>query len=160
DRVGEIWVSDSCVALGYWQRERETQETFEAFIADTGEGPFLRTGDLGFMWKGELYITSRIKDLIIVAGTNHYPQDIEWTVERCHPAIKPGHVVAASGYVGGEERLLIAPEVERGALTSQEDIQAVINAILRTVAEEHELQVYTVVLLRRGSIPKTASGKI
>ena len=114
--VGEIWVSDPCVALGYWQRQRDTEESFRAFIADTAEGPFLRTGDLGFMSRGELYITSRIKDLIIVAGTNYYPQDIEWTVEQCHPAIRPSHVAAYSMNEGGEERVLIAPEVERGTI--------------------------------------------
>jgi acyl-CoA synthetase (AMP-forming)/AMP-acid ligase II len=160
DAVGEIWVSDPCVALGYWQRERETQETFRAFIADTREGPFLRTGDLGFLREGELYVTSRIKDLIIVAGANHYPQDIEWTVERCHPAIRPGHVAAGSVYEAGEERLLVAPEVERGALKTAEEIQDLLNAIRRAIAEEHELQVYAVLILNRGSLPKTASGKI
>src|SRR5262249_20097423 len=137
DAVGEIWVSDPCVALGYWQRERETQETFRAYIAGTGEGPFLRTGDLGFLWEQELYVTSRIKDLIIVAGANHYPQDIEWTVERCHPAIRPSHVAASSVYVEGEERLLIAPEVERGTLETPEDIHTLLNALRRAVAEEH-----------------------
>jgi acyl-CoA synthetase (AMP-forming)/AMP-acid ligase II len=158
--VGEIWVSDPCVALGYWRRKHETQETFSAFIADTGEGPFLRTGDLGFLREGELYVTSRIKDLIIVAGTNHCPQDIEWTVERCHPAIRPNHVAAISVYEGDEERVIIAPEVERGTLETAEDIQALFNAIRRSVAEEHELQVYAVLILNRGSLPKTASGKI
>lgn len=158
--VGEIWVSDPCVALGYWQRERDTQETFRAFIADTGEGPFLRTGDLGFLRDGELYVTSRIKDLIIIAGTNHYPQDIEWTVERCHPAIRPSHVAASSVYEAGEERVIVAPEVERGTIETAEDIQAVLNAIRQAISEEHEVQVYGVLILNRGSLPKTASGKI
>jgi acyl-CoA synthetase (AMP-forming)/AMP-acid ligase II len=158
--VGEIWVSDRCVALGYWKRKEATEETFRAYIADTGEGPFLRTGDLGFLKNGELYITSRIKDLIIVAGTNHYPQDIEWTVERCHPTVRANHVAATSVYEAGEERLLIAPEVERGTLESAEDVQNLLNAIKRAVSEEHELQVYAVLILNRGSLEKTASGKI
>ena len=159
--VGEIWVSDPCVALGYWQSKRDdTDQTFRSFIVGTGEGPFLRTGDLGFLRDGELYVTSRIKDLIIVAGTNHYPQDIEWTVERCHPAIRPNHVAASSVYEAGEERVLIAPEVERGAIETPEDIHAVLNAIRRAITEEHELQVYAVLILNRGSLPKTASGKI
>ena len=109
---------------------------------------------------GELYITSRIKDLIIVAGTNHYPQDIEWTVEQCHPAIRPSHVAASSIHEGGEERVLIAPEVERGTIETPEDVQDVLNAVRRAIAEEHELQVYAVLILNRGSLPKTASGKI
>jgi acyl-CoA synthetase (AMP-forming)/AMP-acid ligase II len=158
--VGEIWVSDQSLALGYWERESETKETFHGFIADTAEGPFLRTGDLGFIKEGELYVTSRIKDLIIVAGINHYPQDIEWTVEQCHPAIRANHVAASSIYEAGEERVLIAPEVERGTLRSPEDVAVALNAIRRAVSEEHELQIYAVVILNRGSLPKTASGKI
>jgi len=158
--VGEIWVSDQSLALGYWKRERETKETFGGFIADTAEGPFLRTGDLAFLKEGELYVTSRIKDLIIVAGTNHYPQDIEWTVEQCHPAIRANHVAASSVYAAGEERVLIAPEVERGTLETPEDVAVVLNAVRRSVSEEHEIQIYAVVLLNRGSLPKTASGKI
>ena len=160
DGVGEIWISDPCVALGYWKRKEATEETFHAYTTDTGEGPFMRTGDLGFLKDGEFYITSRIKDLIIVAGANHYPQDIEWTVERCHPAVRANHVAASSVYVDGEERLLIAPEVERGTLESLEDVQNLLNAIKRAVAERHELQVYAVLIVNRGSLPKTASGKI
>jgi acyl-CoA synthetase (AMP-forming)/AMP-acid ligase II len=158
--IGEVWVSDPCVTLGYWQRQRDTEETFQAFIADTGEGPFLRTGDLGFMSNGELYITGRIKDLIIVAGTNHYPQDIEWTVEHCHPAVRRNHVAASSFQEADEERVLVAPEVERGTIETREDVQEVVNAVLRAIAEEHELQVHAVLVLNRGSLPKTASGKI
>lgn len=158
--VGEIWISGPCVALGYWRRGEATAETFGAHIADTGEGPFLRTGDLGFLKDGELYVTSRIKDLIIVAGANHYPQDIEWTVERCHPAVRANHVAASSVYVDGDERLLVAPEVERGALQSPEDVQGLLDAVKRAVAEAHELQVYAILILNRGSLPKTASGKV
>jgi acyl-CoA synthetase (AMP-forming)/AMP-acid ligase II len=159
-RVGEIWVSDPCIALGYWQRKRDSEETFRACIGGSGEGPFLRTGDLGFMSDGELYVTSRMKDLIIVAGTNHYPQDIEWTVEQCHPAIRSSHVAASSVYASGEERVLIAAEVERGTIETVEAVQDVLNAVRRAIAEEHELQVCAVVILNRGSLPKTASGKI
>jgi acyl-CoA synthetase (AMP-forming)/AMP-acid ligase II len=158
--VGEIWVSDPCVALGYWRRHQETQETFRAFVADTGEGPFLRTGDLGFMRDGELFVTSRIKDLIIVAGANHYPQDIEWTVERCHPAIRLNHVAASSVHVNGEEHLLVAPEVERGAIDAPEEMQALLGAIRLAITQGHELQVHAILVLRHGGLPKTASGKI
>jgi acyl-CoA synthetase (AMP-forming)/AMP-acid ligase II len=160
DEVGEIWVSDPSVALGYWRRGEETAQTFRAFLADTGEGPFLRTGDLGFLKDGELYISSRIKDLIILAGTNHYPQDIEWTVEGCHPALRANNVAAFSVPVRGEECLVIAPEIERGAVQGPEDLQGIFDAIRRAVAEGHEAQVYAILLLARGSLPKTASGKI
>jgi acyl-CoA synthetase (AMP-forming)/AMP-acid ligase II len=84
--LGEIWVSGPSVATGYWNRPAET---FRAFLTDTGEGPFLRTGDLGFIQDGELFVAGRIKDLIIIDGRNHYPQDIEQTVEASHPAIRP-----------------------------------------------------------------------
>jgi acyl-CoA synthetase (AMP-forming)/AMP-acid ligase II len=160
DAVGEIWVSDPSVAQGYWRREDETRSTFRAFLAGTGEGPFLRTGDLGFIRDGELFVSSRIKDLIIVAGANHYPQDIEWTVEKCHPDVRPGGVAAFSIAVDGEERLVIASEVERGSIRGPEDTAKVLEAIRRAVAEEHEVLVHALLLLARGSLPKTASGKV
>ena len=160
DGIGEIWIADPCVALGYWRRDEATTETFRAHIADTGEGPFLRTGDLGFLHDGELYISSRLKDLIIIAGANHYPQDIEWTVEGAHPAIRPGHVAAAAFSADGEERLLIAPEIERGALDTPEARDEMLAAVRRSVSEGHEAPVHAIVLLKRGSLPKTASGKI
>ncbi len=160
DEVGEIWVSDPSVARGYWRRDEDTEGTFRAFLADTGEGPFLRTGDLGFIRDGELYLTSRIKDLIIVAGANHYPQDIEWTVEACHPDVRPGGVAAFSIPVDGEERLVVAAEVERGSVEGPDETSKLIDAIKRAVAAEHEVPVHAVLLLTRGSLPKTASGKI
>lgn len=157
--VGEVWIRDACVALGYWRRPAETEETFRARTAD-GEGPFLRTGDLGFLQDGELFVTSRIKDLIIVAGANHYPQDIEWTVERSHPAIRPNHVAAGSTFERGEERLVVAAEVERGAISGPEDNEELLNAVRSAVTEAHEVQIHALVILRRGTLPKTASGKI
>jgi acyl-CoA synthetase (AMP-forming)/AMP-acid ligase II len=111
--VGEIWISGPCVAQGYWNRPDQTEQTFSAYMADTGEGPFLRTGDLGFMKNGELFVTGRLKDLIIIAGRNHYPQDIELTVERSHPALRPGYCAAFSIEIGDEERLVVAAELER-----------------------------------------------
>ena len=158
--IGEIWIKDPCVALGYWHRPEDTRATFQARIAGTDEGPYLRTGDLGFLHDGELYISSRLKDLIIVAGANHYPQDIEWTVEQAHPAIRPGHVAASAFIADGEERLLIAPEIERGALDLDGDRDALLAAVRRAVSEAHEVPVHAMVVLKRGSLPKTASGKI
>ena len=159
-QVGEIWLRDPSVARGYWRRDAETEATFGAVLADTGEGPYLRTGDLGFLRDGELYVTSRIKDLIIVAGANHHPQDIEWSVERCDPDIRPGGVSAFAVTCDGEERLAIAAEVERGATPSHADATKLLDAIRRAVAEEHEVPVHAAVLLNRGSLPKTASGKV
>jgi acyl-CoA synthetase (AMP-forming)/AMP-acid ligase II len=158
--VGEIWVSDPSVARGYWRRPEDTETTFRAVLAGTGEGPFLRTGDLGFIRDGELYVTSRIKDLIIVAGANHYPQDIEWTVERCDPDVRSSGAVAFSVAVDGDERLVVAAEVERGSTPTHGDTAKLLDAIKRAVAEEHEVPVHAVLLLVRGSLPKTASGKV
>lgn len=160
DTVGEIWVADASVAGGYWQRRAETEATFGAYVADTGEGPYLRTGDLGFVRDGELYVTSRIKDLIIVAGANHYPQDIEWTVEKCHPDVRPSGVAAFSIPVDGEERLVVAAEIERGSIEGTDESTAVFDTIRKAIAEEHEVPVHAVLLLVRGSLPKTASGKV
>jgi acyl-CoA synthetase (AMP-forming)/AMP-acid ligase II len=111
DQIGEIWVSGPSVAEGYWDRAEETKSTFQVYLADTGEGPFLRTGDLGYLSNGELFITGRLKDLIIVRGSNYYPQDIERTVEESHRAVRPGSVAALSADIEGEERLVVVQEV-------------------------------------------------
>ena len=158
-QVGEIWVSGASVAQGYWNQPKETEKIFHAYLTDTGEGPFLRTGDLGFLNDGELFVTGRLKDLIIVRGRNHYPQDIELTVERSHPALRPGCGAAFAVEVEGQERLVVVQEVERSYLR-QLDVNEVLGAVRKAVSEQHELQVYAVVLLKTASIPKTSSGKI
>ncbi len=157
-RVGEIWVAGPSVAQGYWQQPEETASTFHAYLAASNEGPFLRTGDLGFSLDGELFITGRLKDLIIIRGSNHYPQDIELTVEKAHPALRPACGVAFSVDVAGEEHLVIVQEVERQYL--KHDFNEVFQAARQAIAEQHELQVYSIVLIKTGSIPKTSSGKV
>jgi acyl transferase domain-containing protein/acyl-CoA synthetase (AMP-forming)/AMP-acid ligase II/acyl carrier protein len=157
-RVGEIWVAGPSVAQGYWQRPEETESTFHAHLADSNEGPFLRTGDLGFLLDGELFITGRLKDLIIIRGSNHYPQDIELTVEKAHPALRPACGVAFSVDAAGEERLVIVQEVERQYL--KHDFNEVFHAVRRAIAEQYELQTYAITLIKTGSIPKTSSGKV
>jgi acyl-CoA synthetase (AMP-forming)/AMP-acid ligase II len=159
DRIGEIWVSGPSVAQGYWDRPEETKHAFRAYLADTGEGPFLRTGDLGFLHHGELFVTGRLKDLIIIRGRNHYPQDIEHTVEQSHVALRPGGCAAFSVETDEGEQLAIVQELERRFVRSA-DVGEVAASIRRAVAEHHELQVHAVVLIRTGSIPKTSSGKI
>jgi len=157
--VGEIWVSGNSVAQGYWNRPEETQTTFQAYLADTGEGPFLRTGDLGFLQEGELFVTGRLKDLIIIRGRNHYPQDIELTVEQSHPVLQQGCTAAFSVEVNGQERLVVACEVERTSRRNL-DVDEVVGAIRKAVLEQHDLEVYGVLLLKTGTVPKTSSGKI
>lgn len=158
DEVGEIWVADPSVAQGYWKRESETEETFRAYTQDAGEGPFLRTGDLGFLKDGELFITGRIKDLIIIRGTNHYPQDLEWTVQHLHPALRPDYGAAFSIEDDGEEQLVVVQEVERR--TDNLDIEKIIGDIRQEIAEQHEIPAHAIVLAKSGTILKTASGKI
>ncbi|HKQ62818.1 MAG TPA: amino acid adenylation domain-containing protein, partial [Candidatus Polarisedimenticolaceae bacterium] len=157
--IGEIWISGPSVAAGYWNRPAESAEKFHALLDDGAAAPpFLRTGDLGFLQDGELFITGRLTDLIIVHGINHYPQDIERTVEHGHGAIRSGCTAAFSVESGGEERLAVAAEIRRDALRS--DLREVAAALREAVIEEHEVAVHAVVLLAPGSIRKTTSGKI
>jgi acyl-CoA synthetase (AMP-forming)/AMP-acid ligase II len=156
--VGEIWVAGPSVARGYWNRPTETEETFRARLADTGAGPYLRTGDLGFVQDGELFVTGRIKDVIVIRGRNHYPQDIEATVQAAHPGLRPGCGAAFEVAREGQTRLVVVQEVDRRF--RQADAAQAIGDIRQAVAERHELQVYDVVLLEYGSIPKTSSGKV
>ncbi len=165
DRVGEIWVSSKGVAQGYWNGSEETKQSFQAVLSDHDcigacpcGCPFMRTGDLGFIHDGELYITGRLKDLIIIRGRHHYPQDIELTVEQSSPFLPPGCGAAFTVKVAGEEKLVIVQEVERRHRSS--DAKEIVNAIRRAVAEQHRVQVYAVVLIKPGSIPRTSSGKI
>lgn len=158
DQIGEVWIAGSSVAHGYWQKPDASAHTFGAYLADTGEGPFLRTGDLGFLQDRELFIVSRLKDLIIIRGRNHAPQDIELTVEKSHPALRQGCGVAFSVEVASEERLVIVQEVKRQY--RDVDVTTAVNAIRQAVAEHHELQIHELVLLKPGGVPKTSSGKL
>ena len=177
DEVGEIWASGPSVTHGYWNRPEETERACRAYLKDTGEGPFLRTGDLGFMLDGELFVTGRLKDLIIVSGRKLYPQDIELTVEQSHPALRPACCAAFAVDGTGEEQLIVVAEVEpryqpmtrnppdgparahpNGRLPL--DVEAVARTIRRAVAEAHDARVHTVVLLRAGRIPMTTSGTV
>jgi len=156
-QIGEVWVSGPNVTRGYWGRPEETDLTFHAHLADARE-PFLRTGDLGFLTDGELFITGRIKDLIIIGGRNYYPQEIEQTVEESHTELRPGCGAAFSVEVEDTEHLVIVQEVERP--NQHLDVDAIVTAIRHAVAEHHELRAYAVRMLKAGTIPKTSSGKI
>jgi acyl-CoA synthetase (AMP-forming)/AMP-acid ligase II len=161
-KVGEIWVSGSSVARGYWNRLEQTAETFQAELALAtlgASGPFLRTGDLGFLQDGELFVTGRLKDVIIIRGQNHYPQDIELTVQKSHLGLRSHCGAAFTVEQNGQQRLVIVQEVERTYLRRL-DIQEVVGNITEAVINNHGLQVYSTVLIRPGSIPKTSSGKI
>ena len=172
--VGEIWVSGSSVAQGYWQQPKVTELTFNAYLKDTKKGPFLRTGDLGFLDRGELFFTGRLKDMIVIKGRNHYPQDIEKTVEETNSWIRPSCVASFSIDLAGEEKLIVLAEVERrywssnrlsvksnGNSTSDTiSVKDLTQSIKREIFKNHDLQVHTILLLKPGSLPKTSSGKI
>jgi acyl-CoA synthetase (AMP-forming)/AMP-acid ligase II len=166
DEIGEIWLSGPSIALGYWNRLEETDQKFRAYTADTREGPFFRTGDLGFFFNDQLVIAGRLKDLIILAGRNHYPQDIELTVEAVHSALRSGGSAAFSISQGGEEQLVIFAEVAQQRALSKTvkgsvfDAGEVLRAIRQAIAEHHGVCAHHVLLLKPGSIPRTPSGKI
>lgn len=165
DEVGEIWVKGPGVAAGYAGLPEETQKTFRARLADSGEGPFLRTGDLGFLEQGEVFITGRLKDLIIVRGENRYPQDIEATVESVDAGIRAGCSAAFSIERDLEEKLVIVAEVTPRRAEQDPAAQArwqaeVIDGIRQRVAAAHGVEVDAVALLRTGGLRKTSSGKV
>jgi len=163
DKVGEIWVAGESIAQGYWQRPEQTQQTFQAHTTDTNEGPFLRTGDLGFLKEEALFITGRLKDVVIIRGRNHYPQDIELTVETAHEALQSNGCAAFSIEKNAAEQLVVIQEVKRPylrRLNEDDTTNKIIQAIRRAISENHELQVYAIVLLKPGALPKTSSGKV
>ncbi|MCZ6596715.1 MAG: fatty acyl-AMP ligase, partial [Planctomycetota bacterium] len=157
NQIGEIWVAGPCVAQGYWKKPEDTEHTFRAHLAD-GDGPYMRTGDLGFLDEdGVLFCTGRIKDLIIVRGRNLYPQDVELAAEKRHGALRPGCSAAFSVDLAGEERLVIAFEVDP---RKNPDPEEVFGAIRQGMAEEYELSPFALVALEPRTVPKTSSGKI
>lgn len=155
ERVGEIWIKGPGVASGYWERPKLSEETFGARLA-TGEGPYLRTGDLGFLRQDQLFVTGRLKDLLIVDGVNHYPEDIEWTVQKADPAIREGRLAAFAEEAGGTERLVVVAE----CTAEPEDFPALAARLRAAVGLHHELNLYRLVLVGAGQVPKTSSGKI
>ncbi|MDT0308876.1 fatty acyl-AMP ligase [Streptomyces sp. DSM 44917] len=163
-RVGEIWVGGPLLPIGYWGNERATEETFRAIPAEGPQVPHMRTGDLGFLHDGELYVTGRCKDLIIVGGRNHYPQDIESTVEESHDAIRKGCVAAFAVDDGGEERVVVVVGAGQGAVGPGEEAGAKRAAIVRAagvaVAADHGVALHDVVVVGPNAVPKTSSGKL
>lgn len=157
DRVGEIWVQGPSVAQGYFEHPVATAEMFGGYLADSGEGPFLRTGDLGFLRQGQLYVTGRMKDMLILRGRNHYPEDIESSVVGAHPALRLGCCVAVAVDDGDGERLVVVQEVE--PRQREFDADAALHTIHRTVSAQHDVEIDTILLVKAGEIPRTSSGK-
>jgi amino acid adenylation domain-containing protein len=156
DQVGEIWVSGPSVAAGYWHAQDATRETFHATIEGAGDDrTWLRTGDLGFRSGAELFVTGRRKDLLIVNGRNHHPQDIELSVERAHPAMRPGCGAVFQVSADSDDLVVVVTEVRAGAELSTADAD-----VRRAVTAEHGIPVHRVVFIEAGSLPKTSSGKV
>ncbi len=158
DGVGEIWVAGPSVARGYWANPDATRETFQARTVPDNAGPFLRTGDLGFLHAGQLFITGRRKDLIIIGGANHYPQDIELTAGAAHPAL--AEAAGAAFAVAHDEGESLAVVHEVNLAHRDADFAAVAAALRAAISEEHQLAVTHLALVRFASLPKTSSGKI
>ena len=160
ETIGEIWVAGEHVAAGYWNRGEESEQAFGARLAGD-DREYLRTGDLGFLRGGELFITGRIKDLIIIAGRNHYPQDIELTVQSAHAAIQANGVAAFPVEAEDGETLVVVAEIRRaGRSHGTDDLDAIRHAVVRMVTQVHGLRPADVHLGPFGTVPRTTSGKI
>lgn len=157
--IGEIWIAGPHVARGYWGDPPVGKDIFGARIADTDDGPFLRTGDLGFVEDDEIYVTGRFKDIIIIRGANYYPQDIERAAERAHAALRPHCCAVFTVEREGSEALVVVQEVERTSWRKGSRMD-IVGAIRQAVVTEFDLFIHDVVLIRPGTSLKTTSGKI
>lgn len=161
--VGEIWVCGPNVGRAYWQRPDESAATFGGELADPGDlptGPWLRTGDLGAIAGGDLYVTGRRKDLIIVDGRNVYPHDIELTVEQAHPVIAAHRLAAFSVPGAGGEDVVVVAERHRTAEDAAERLDEIVAATRAAVSAEHAVALDDFVLVEPDTIARTSSGKI
>jgi len=159
DLVGEIWVAGESVACGYFGQSDVTRETFQATLAEDDGRTYLRTGDLGFLRRGELYVSGRLKDLIIVRGSNHYPHDIEATAAKAHAWLRPNCGAAFAIVQEGEERLILVHEV-KSELFQAAQVEELIGTVRAAIAREHGLKLHDLVLVRARAVPKTSSGKL
>lgn len=158
EEVGEIWIKGPSVAAGYFRAESQTAAAFQLRLADEAEGEWFASGDLGFLHAGELYVTGRLKDLIIIRGRNIYPQDVEGCVESADPRVRAGCSAAFSYVEAGEERLAVVAEVENAE--GEEALSSILRAMRARAAEQDGLELDAVVLIARGATAKTSSGKI
>jgi fatty acid CoA ligase FadD32 len=162
--VGEIWVHGPNLATSYWGQPDRSEEVFNGCLVGPADGlpaaGWLRTGDLGMNYEGELYITGRMKDLIIVDGKNHYPQDIEETVQEAHPAVRPGRVAAFGIPTETGEAIVVVMERARGAGADDSEAREISLAARRAVAAGHDLKLRDVQILEHEKVLRTSSGKI
>ena len=158
-QVGELWARSPSVGRGYWNNPSFSEAHFNGCLPPPGPQGCLRTGDLAFVHEGAVYITGRSKDLIIINGANHYPQDIEWTVSQCHPDLEAGACAAIGVDRDGAERLVVVTEVRRTARSNIE-VEQVARDIRAAVVQQHEIDVDVVLLLQPAGLPRTSSGKV
>ncbi len=156
--IGEIWAKGPSVTQGYWNKPEDTKETFQACIVGTDDGPWMRTGDLGFIHEGQLYVSGRLKDLIIIRGANFFPNDIEHSVENAHEALRKNASAAFSMDIKDQEKLIIIQEIER-AYMRDFDEDEIFESIRKAVFADHGIQPDIILLTKMGSIQKTSSGK-
>lgn len=156
--TGEIWIKGASVAQGYWGKAALTKEIFQAYV-DDNDGPYLRTGDLGFVYRDELFVTGRSKDVLIFRGKNYYPQDIELTVSNANAALDNNGGAAFSIMCEQQERLVIVQQVKRTAVRKL-DPEAICKDVIQAITEQHGITPYDVVLIKPGRVLKTSSGKI
>jgi 8-amino-7-oxononanoate synthase len=176
DQIGEIWINSPSCGLGYWKREEESDESFKARLNPDNGKVYVRSGDLGFMDRGELFVAGRLKDMIIVRGVNRYPQDIESTVEHCHPLTRAAGAAAFAVTRWDREHLVVTCEVEKTVFDFKRGddekskleydrkvkayYQEVIETIRKAIILEHDLPPDAILLVRAYSVPKTSSGKV
>lgn len=177
NKIGEIWISGPCVAKGYWKCDEDSNRSFHNYISVTGEGPFFGTGDLGFMDRGHLYVTGRIRDIITIKGLRYYPHFIEKSIARAHPAINESACSVFSLKSSTVEQLGVVAELKRNWIpescslnsedlysktgnSKQVNYQELTNVIQQVILEEHKLESHVVALFKLGGIPRTSSGKI
>lgn len=160
--IGEVWVRGPSIAHGYWNHPQDEKEVFNNRLEHPDDQPYLRTGDLGFLHEGELFISGRLKDLIIIRGMNYYPQDLERSLESCHSSFRPGCCAAFSLPVAGEERLILVQELSKESFRNLETVKfaEALAKVKERIAQDHDLEVFALLLIPPSTLPKTSSGKI
>jgi len=159
--IGEIWVNSPSVTAGFWNNPEETAIVFNAQIAGSKDTEkFLRTGDLGFIHNGELFVTGRLKELIIIRGTNHYPQDIEHSIQQSHPLLKRASGAAFEAPINGEQELIAVFEITNTSQLTDTALKSVVLAAKEAVFQQHDISLYDILFIRNGTLAKTSSGKI
>nr|WSY56789.1 fatty acyl-AMP ligase [Streptomyces sp. NBC_00886] len=158
--VGEIWVQGPNVGRGYWNNSAQTRHVFGATLGGDAPGSWLRTGDLGTVLEGQLIVTGRLKDLIVVDGRNHYPQDVEATAQDAHHAVRRDRLAAFGVPGGAGERVVVVAEHARTISLADIDVPALARAVRAAVSARHGLRLADVVLVSPGTVPRTSSGKV